>query len=77
MTEWHSYTIQSHLADDTSLLLEGSEKKFLYIGKIDFDIHYYKTQVLLIICKTHCDNIIRTCTKEAREWEKKKNNTKI
>lgn len=38
-----------HLADDTSLLLEGSEK-LIDIGKIDFDIHYYKTQVVLIIC---------------------------
>lgn len=58
-----------HLADDTSLLLDGSEKKiitmkskypyFEIFRKIFLDINYIKAQVVLIRCKTLCDNIIR------------------
>lgn len=66
-----------HLADDTSILLDGSAKiitiKSLYfeiLGIIFLDIHYYKTQVVLIRYKTHCDTIIRT--NKAQEWEKEK-----
>lgn len=61
-----------HLADDTSSVLDVSEKTstiksldFKIFGKIVLDIRYYKTQDINHI---NCDNIIRT--NEAQEWEK-------